>query len=135
MMTSTFSKIAALVFVSVFAAGCAADGADDDQDEQTEELGETESAQTTGCAAGYVCIYADSNFRGRHLQFRDTGCQNIGSSYGFNDKASSLKNRTSHHVKLYKNAYCGGSGITFDPGESSTTFGKFSDEASSIRIY
>ncbi|MCW5815859.1 MAG: peptidase inhibitor family I36 protein [Labilithrix sp.] len=110
--------------------GCAAEDV-----EEEEEQGETSSALASSCSAGYACIYQHSKFGGRLLQFRDGGCQNLGGKYNFNDRASSIRNRTGRTLRLYKDANCKGSTRTFGPGEQTQSLGGFGDEASSIRIF
>lgn len=128
MTTSLFAKLAIMAVVSTLAAGCVAE----EEEQLDEETASTESA-LSGCPSGWACIYQHSNFGGRQLSFKDGGCQNLG-NYGFNDKASSLKNRTGYRIRLYKDSNCRGSTRTFDAGESTRSFGGFGDEASSIRI-
>jgi len=144
MTTSLMTKLAAIVSVSllaVFATGCANEGLDDDGDDVVEEDGDEEQGSSESalkntiakaCSSGYGCLYADSNFGGRRLQFHDIGCQNLN---GFNDQTSSLYNRSGHRFGVYSGKNCTGTARVFKPGAKVSTLGTFSNKATSIRLY
>src|SRR5688572_30368013 len=44
------------------------------------------TARLSDCPSGWFCLWEHANYSGRRLQFRGSGCQNLG-AYGFNDKA------------------------------------------------
>jgi hypothetical protein len=56
--------------------------------------GTTDSGATRAfndCAAGYLCLWADSGYNGRRLQFRDENWQSL-VPYGFQGQTSSWRN-------------------------------------------
>jgi hypothetical protein len=98
------------------------------------EVGGTVSPMDySDCAAGYVCLWHDSGYNGRRLQFSSTGCHNLG-DYGFNDEASSYRNRLNRYARLRKDANCKGDYLTMDSGAASSSLGGFNDDASSVGI-
>lgn len=85
------------------------------------------------CVSGYVCLWQDSNYNGRRLQFSSTGCHNLG-DYGFNDAASSYRSRLNRFSRLRRDSNCKSDYITINSGAASSTLGSFNDEASSLGI-
>lgn len=85
------------------------------------------------CASGYLCLWQDSNYNGRRLQFSSTGCHNLG-NYGFNDEASSWRNRLNRYARLRWDSNCNGNYITASSGASSSSMGSWNDEVSSVGI-
>lgn len=49
------------------------------------------NARTSGCPAGWACLWEDIYFKGRRLMWRDPGTKNL-SQWGFRDRASSAAN-------------------------------------------
>ena len=54
----------------------------------------------TSCASGKFCFYENRDFGGRRLTFGGLGFQYF-DDYGFRDRASSWKNRTTTTVRVY----------------------------------
>jgi hypothetical protein len=94
------------------------------------------------CPRGWFCLWADINYNGRRLQFRDRGfCQNL-TDYNFNDVASSYSNRTSRYVSIYRNVSCRTNIRTSRPHGFDANLisnpsggGSLNDQASSIAIF
>lgn len=85
------------------------------------------------CPAGWVCLYRDTNFRGRVWRFRQDYWQNL-RNYGASDEVSSWKNRTGRTAVLGKDSIEEGKApyLYLSPHASSRGLGGWNDEASSI---
>ncbi len=55
----------------------------------TNTAGGVSTKASGDCPSGYVCLWANSNFTGRRLQWSAHGTKTLG-QYGFRDKASSV---------------------------------------------
>lgn len=89
----------------------------------------------TSCDVGRYCVYEHRDFGGRRLSFRDRGTNDL-AAYGFRDKTSSWKNRTSTTVIAYnyKSLLSSPSGGTEElwreaPGTQSAYVGSKNDKA------
>lgn len=84
------------------------------------------------CPVGWFCLWHDSGFSGRRLDFQGAGCQNL-DPYGFNDEASSWYNHTKTETFwVYWDANCIGKRFKASPGARSGSMGGWNDNASSI---
>ena len=85
------------------------------------------------CPAGKFCLWQDSGFSGRRLQFGDAGCQNF-DPFGFNDQASSWYNHTHETWWVYWDAGCkkGTKRFKATPETRSSQMGGWNDNASAI---
>jgi hypothetical protein len=97
------------------------------------QLGPTSFDQ---CPSTWVCLWHDSNYLGRMLQFHDitTYWQNL-TDYGFNDQMSSWRNRNTVDAKWSYDVGGGGTQRCMDAGASASSVGGDNDEASAIRIF
>jgi hypothetical protein len=88
------------------------------------------------CPSTWVCLWHDSNYAGRMLQFHDitTYWQNL-TDYGFNDEMSSWRNRKAVDAKWSYDVGGGGTQRCMDAGASASSLGGDNDEASAIRIF
>ncbi|QYN22316.1 peptidase inhibitor family I36 protein [Amycolatopsis sp. DSM 110486] len=74
------------------------------------------SASAAGtCASGHFCLFEDDDYKGQHIEFAyragaiDLSKTAWAGGNGFvTNGASSMKNNTSHVVKLYDSSNCGG---------------------------
>ena len=102
---------ACLVVHSVGCSGAAQDDEDADASEEVEPIGTT-SAALTG-TAGKLNLWDDRNYTDTHIA-RTSYDSDLGND-GFNDKASSVINRTGYYWKLYDNKDYGGQAICIRP--------------------
>jgi hypothetical protein len=94
------------------------------------------------CPRGWFCLWADVNYNGRRLQFRDRGfCQNL-TDYNFNDVASSYANRRSRSAAIYRHVSCrtrirlsGPRGFDANLVSNPSGGGSINDQASSIQLF
>jgi Peptidase inhibitor family I36 len=89
------------------------------------------------CYDMYFCIYEDYDWRGRRLQFHDMGYWMNLSSWDFNDRADSMRNRRDRDSWLAEHANGGGDRHCYDSHSSDSSFGglgywTFGDDASSV---
>jgi len=88
------------------------------------------------CDARAFCLWQHSHYRGRMLQFFDSGYWQRLSNYGFNDEASSARNRRSRDTlvsdDLDGNGNPGGRIPCFDSYSAAAHFGGFNDDASGV---
>ncbi|HEU0089439.1 MAG TPA: peptidase inhibitor family I36 protein [Pseudonocardiaceae bacterium] len=85
------------------------------------------------CPSGWLCLYEHANFQGRMLKFRDDYWQQL-SSYGFNDKTSSWKNRLNRNACLSKHwPAAGAPKLRLEAGACSARMGDWNDEASGVK--
>ncbi|WCN07409.1 peptidase inhibitor family I36 protein [Streptomyces sp. M92] len=82
-----------------------------------------------------LCLFDKKGFEGRMLKFREYGCQNLGSTWGFDNRAESYINNTYHRAVLYHGARCTGTSITAGARSASSDLGNASNKISSIRIF
>src|SRR5262249_29143973 len=75
------------------------------EDSQDVAHGNIPPSALSDCDAGFLCLWVDQGFGGRHVQFQDSGCQNL-SQFSFNDMASSWWNRNGNNYRIYRNANC-----------------------------
>lgn len=99
--------------------------------------GPAHAAQCTWYPASgvlYLYQHTDHSTRGRCLQFRDGGVQNLG-RHNFNDQLSSLRNKTGYTVYLYMHKDGNGRRLEVKRGASwSFMPGGWNDEVSSFCI-
>ncbi len=90
----------------------------------------------TDCPAGWLCLWQDSGYSGRMLQFQDVTSywQNL-TNYGFNDAMSSWRNRTATDAKWSCDINGGGTQRCMASGASASSLGGDNDQASAIRIF
>jgi hypothetical protein len=89
------------------------------------------------CPDFWVCLWADSNYSGQMIQFKDptTTWHNL-SDYGFNDQMSSWRNHKNKDAKWTWDSGGGGTERCMQANSSSSFVGSGdNDEASSIRIF
>ena len=88
------------------------------------------------CPAGWLCLWQDSGYSGRMLQFHDVTSywQNL-TDYGFNDAMSSWRNRASTDAKWSYDINGGGTQRCMASGASASSLGGDNDQASAIRIF
>ncbi|SFY41703.1 peptidase inhibitor family I36 protein (plasmid) [Streptomyces atratus] len=73
------------------------------------------SADVNDCRDGYVCVWGDSNYRGRYL-FSATDVHNVGER--MNDLTTSLWNRTGSKVCFFDDASWSGAPLLYvAPGQ------------------
>lgn len=138
-MTSCGSLPLAFIVTGLI-SGCGGSDLDDLPSEQ--QLAQTEAAlgvdpsteAASDCDPNYFCAWLNANYQKRRVQFADGGCHNYGGAVGFNDKASSWYNRTSHNVRMYWDTGCTGKSTLTSPGQKSPHMGDWNDEVSSICI-
>lgn len=93
------------------------------------------AADAYGCSDSYFCIYPGINFTGGRLQWHDI---NQGSNWvnltdwGFNDSASSSRNRRDRDSWLAEHTNGGGDRHCYDSHSSDADFGGWSNDASSL---
>jgi len=87
------------------------------------------------CAATYVCLYADSRYRGRKLSFRDVHSwwRNLGYR-SFSGVMSSVKNTSGNHVQFAYNADGTGTKFCYPSGAVDSFVGRHNDKARAMRI-
>ncbi len=87
------------------------------------------------CDSGYVCLWWDSNYKGRRLEFASWNYwQNLGGSWGSNDEISSWRNRASVNAKLSWNTNGVQPYTCLQSGARSSGMGGWNDNASSLWI-
>lgn len=94
-----------------------------------------EVAAYSDCPNGWVCIWEHANYGGRMLQFQDRGYWQNLTAYGFNDQASSWRNRINQDARLAEHINGGGRRICMQPNSANPQLAWFNDLASSIRLY
>jgi len=77
-----------------------------------------------GCPSGWYCVYENSNWGGRRLQFSDCTRNDL-SDFGFRDKTSSWVNNGSHRVQVKNDLTALPDPVlwTMSPGSSSSYVG------------
>ena len=87
------------------------------------------------CPNGWFCMWRNSGYSGRMIQLSSTGFWQNLSAYGFNDRASSLRNRKSNKAtKVAKNNNGGGGQLCYRAGSAASALGSWNDKISSIKI-
>jgi hypothetical protein len=87
------------------------------------------------CPTGYVCLFANTSWQGTMVQFRSCCAWSNLSSYGFNDMASSWRNRLSVDAQLAKDANGGGATLCLNNGGYASSMPSgWDNSASSIRV-
>ncbi|MER7048421.1 peptidase inhibitor family I36 protein [Streptomyces jumonjinensis] len=81
-----------------------------------------------------LCLFDENGFEGRMLKFREYGCQNLGSTWGFDGRADSYIDNTYHRVVLYYGANSTGTSIAAGARSVSSDLGNASNKISSMRI-
>lgn len=85
------------------------------------------------CPSGWLCLYEHNDFKGLMKKFKDNKWQQL-SGYGFNDKASSWKNRLGRDACLsWDWPHQGSRKVSLSSGGSSTQLGSWNDEASGVK--
>jgi hypothetical protein len=91
-------------------------------------------AAKSDCDANRVCLWEDDHAGGELKQYSSSMC----SLPGFNDKASSVYNNTSHTVRLYDDKDLKDRVVVLAPGKTIADLGvddfKFNDKTSSLHI-
>ncbi|MGH3938758.1 MAG: peptidase inhibitor family I36 protein [Pseudonocardiaceae bacterium] len=93
---------------------------------------QTAALAAQDCPSGWLCLYEHTNYKGRMLKFKENRWQQL-SAFGFNDKASSWKNRLGRDACLSWNWPAGDRRISLASGGSSTQLGSWNDEASGVK--
>lgn len=87
------------------------------------------------CPTGNVCLFFDSNWQGDMVLFSSCCAWNNLSNYGFNNSASSWRNRKNVDAQLAMDAGGGGSKLCLNNNDYSSTMpGGWDNSASSIRV-
>ena len=87
------------------------------------------------CPNGWFCMWRNSGYSGRMIQLSSTGFWQNLSAYGFNDRASSLRNRKSNKATtVAKNNNGGGGQLCYRAGSAASALGSWNDKISSIKI-
>jgi hypothetical protein len=87
------------------------------------------------CPAGYVCLFADVNWGGSLVAFNTCCAWNNLSGYGFNETASSWRNRLNVDAQIAINAGGGGSKLCLGNSTSASSMPSgWDNAASSIRV-
>jgi hypothetical protein len=87
-----------------------------------------------GCPDQYFCIYENASFTGTRIQIHEISPNGVWTQltdWGFNDKASSERNRRDRDSWLAADLSGGGTRHCYDSHSSAASFGTFNDEASS----
>jgi len=93
----------------------------------------TAQAAPRDCPSGWLCLWEHSDASGRMLQFRDNRWQQL-SAYGFNDKASSWRNRLGRDACLsWDWPHRGSQKIRLSNGGYSAHMGRWNDQASGVK--
>jgi len=92
------------------------------------------------CQSGYVCVWADSHYIGRRLQFASAGLRAEMADYSFHDKMSSWRNRNSRDARWYHDENGGGASRCMNNGARVSDLGPGSifddgDKMDSLRVY
>lgn len=87
------------------------------------------------CPDGWVCLWKDINYEGRMLEFQTRGEWQSLVPYGFNDEASSWRNRTNDDAKLSWNKEGGEPHLCMQPNSSASSMGNWNDNATEIKIF
>jgi hypothetical protein len=87
------------------------------------------------CPSGYVCLFANTNWQGTMVQFNSCCAWNNLSAYGFNNTASSWRNRLSVDAQIAKDPDGGGSRLCLNNGAYASSMPSgWDNSASSIRV-
>lgn len=87
------------------------------------------------CPSGWVCLFADATWQGDMLQFNTCCAWNNLSAFGFNNIASSWRNRMSVDAQIAKETGGGGAILCLNNGSYSSTMPSgWDNAASSIRV-
>ncbi|MGH3690499.1 MAG: peptidase inhibitor family I36 protein [Microbacterium sp.] len=87
------------------------------------------------CPSGYVCLFAGTNWQGDMVQFNSCCSWNNLSAYGFNNTASSWRNRLSVDAQLAMDPGGAGTKLCLNNGSYSSSMpGGWDNVASSIRV-
>jgi hypothetical protein len=93
-------------------------------------------ASSIPCGGGYTCLYEDTFFGGRRLQWRDRNQLINLRNYNFDNKMSSWRNDNDVDARWYYDAGGSGTSRCMNAGFISPFVGWIdNDEASSLRIY
>lgn len=87
------------------------------------------------CPSGYVCLFASTNWQGTMVQFNSCCAWKNLSAYGFNNTASSWRNRLSVDAQIAKDPDGGGSRLCLNNGAYASSMPSgWDNSASSIRV-
>lgn len=87
------------------------------------------------CPNGWVCLFEDAAWQGNMLQFNTCCAWNNLSAFGFNNIASSWRNRMSVDAQIAKEPGGGGAILCLNNGSYSSTMpAGWDNAASSIRV-
>jgi hypothetical protein len=87
-----------------------------------------------GCPDQYFCVYENASFTGTRVQIHAISSNGVWAQltdFGFNDRASSQRNRRDRDSWLAENISGGGERHCYDSHSSDASFGTFNDKASS----
>ncbi len=94
-----------------------------------------DSAAVIPCDPGWLCIYEDTNYGGRRLQWSDPQQDIDLRNHGFNDEMSSWRNRTNYDAHWFYDVFSGTRRCMNAHTENSNVGSGDNDEATSLRIY
>ena len=87
------------------------------------------------CPSGWVCLFAGTSWQGTMVQFSSCCAWNDLSSYGFDNVASSWRNRKNVDAQIATGSGGGGSRLCLNNNDSSSTMpAGWDNVASSIRV-
>jgi hypothetical protein len=85
--------------------------------------------------AAALCLFDGTGLTGRMLRFRSYGCQNLGPTWGFDNRTESYDNNTYHRAVLYYGPNCTGKSVAAPARSASNNLGPARNQISSIRIF
>ncbi|WP_030609678.1 peptidase inhibitor family I36 protein [Streptomyces sclerotialus] len=83
------------------------------------------------CPSGALCLWQDSDFRGRRLVFRDTGYWQYLNRYGFSHSVSSYWNRRGDDAAFLSHS---GRKICIDGSERNGRMGGWNDQVKAVYL-
>lgn len=83
------------------------------------------------CPAGFFCLWQHIDKQGSLFATSERGCINL-VPWGFNDQASSWRNRTTRNFRVYEHANCRGRFFTARSGGQADRLAGWNDRASSV---
>jgi hypothetical protein len=87
------------------------------------------------CPFDYVCLWANPEYLGSMVAYRDCCAWNNLAGVGFNNAASAWRNRKSVDAKVADNADGNGAILCLNDGAQAATMGSWDNMATSIKIF
>jgi hypothetical protein len=87
------------------------------------------------CPLDYVCLWTNQDYLGSMVAYRDCCAWNNLAGVGFNNIASSWRNRKSVDAKVADNADGNGAILCLNDGSQAASMGSWDNQATSIKVF